>query len=37
MVNSLIERIELVYTKVIDGKKSRKVKIVYKFINEPIE
>ena len=36
MVNSLIERIELDYTKVIDGKKAKNINIVYKFIDMSI-
>ena len=37
MVNSLIERIELSYPEIIDGQKTRKVKIIYKFIAESID
>ena len=37
MVNSLIERIELSYPKIIDGQRSRKVRIIYKFIAETID
>ena len=36
MVNSLIERIELDYTKIIDGKKTKNINIVYKFIDMSI-
>jgi hypothetical protein len=36
MVNSLIERIELSYMDIIDGKKYRTIKIIYKFIDMPI-
>lgn len=37
MVNSLIERIELDYLKIIDGQKHRTMKIRYKFIDMPID
>lgn len=37
MVNSLIERIELDYLKIIDGQKHRSMKIHYKFIDMPID
>ncbi|MGM9970749.1 MAG: DUF4368 domain-containing protein [Anaeroplasma sp.] len=36
MVNSLIERIEVGYMNIVDGKKARKIKIVYNFIDMPI-
>ena len=37
MVNSLIERLELDYLKIIDGQKHRTMKIRYKFIDMPID
>ena len=36
MVNSLIKRIELDFTKIIDGKKTKNINIVYKFIDMSI-
>ena len=37
MVNSLIEKIIISPTEIVEGEKQRNIRIIYKFINESID